>query len=165
MWVCVKDLLLSKKVLPVLVSKGVSGESLSELLGSSKGELFGVAPVGRGGAFGVAGVGLVRKFRNILCCFNWAFCKVLSFKLCSCKMCSICCWILGGLEFTLKWQNYSFNESPHGQKSIGIYFPCLVACSTFSLTRCQISKSKLHLSGNQGLHLTTVWKQASIHWR
>ena len=111
-WVCVKDLLLSKKVLPVLVSKGVSGESLSELLGSSKGEIFGVGPVGREGAFGVAGVGLVRKFWNILCCFNWAFCKVLSFKLYSCNMCSICCWILGGLEFTLKWQNYSFNESP-----------------------------------------------------
>ena len=52
-----------------------------------------------------------------------------------------------------------------GQKSIGIFFPCLVAHSTFSLIRCQISKSKLPLSGNQGLHLTTVWKQASIHWR
>ena len=44
------------------MSKGVSGESLSELLGSSKGEIFGVGPVGREGAFGVAGVGLVRKF-------------------------------------------------------------------------------------------------------
>ena len=44
------------------MSKGVSGESLSELLGSSKGETFGVAPVGRGGAFGVAGIGLVGKF-------------------------------------------------------------------------------------------------------
>ena len=71
------------------MSKGVSGESLSELLGSSKGELFGVAPVGRGGAFGVAGVGLVRKFRNILCCFNWAFCKVLLFNLYSCNKCSV----------------------------------------------------------------------------
>ena len=28
--VCAKDLLLSKKVLPVLVSKGISGESLSD---------------------------------------------------------------------------------------------------------------------------------------
>ena len=44
------------------MSKGVSGESLSELLGSSKGETFGVAPVGRGGAFGSARVGLVGKF-------------------------------------------------------------------------------------------------------
>ena len=44
------------------MSKGVSGESLSELLGSSKGETFGVAPVGRGGAFGPARVGLVGKF-------------------------------------------------------------------------------------------------------
>ena len=64
-WVCVKDLLLSKKVLPVLVSKGVSGESLSELLGSSKGETFGVVPVGRG-VSGAAGVRLVGKFWNIL---------------------------------------------------------------------------------------------------
>jgi len=44
------------------VSKGVSEKSLSELLGSSKGETFGVEPVGRGGAFGVAGIGLVGKF-------------------------------------------------------------------------------------------------------
>ena len=62
-WVCAKDLsLLFKKVLPVLVSKGVSEKSLSELLGSSKGETFGVEPVGRGGAFGVAGVALVGRF-------------------------------------------------------------------------------------------------------
>ena len=40
----------------------VSGELLSEVLGSSKGETFGAVPVGRGGAFGVAGVGLVGKF-------------------------------------------------------------------------------------------------------
>ena len=44
------------------MSKGVSGEQLSELLGSSKGETFGIVPVGRGGVFGAAGVGLVRKF-------------------------------------------------------------------------------------------------------
>lgn len=44
------------------MSKGVSEESLSELLGSSKGETFGVEPVSRGGAFGVAGIGLVGKF-------------------------------------------------------------------------------------------------------
>ena len=44
------------------MSKGVLGESLPESLGSSKGETFGVAPVGRGGAFGVAGAGLVGKF-------------------------------------------------------------------------------------------------------
>ena len=113
-WVCAKDLLLSKKVFPVLVSKGVLGELLSELLGSSKGETFGVALVGRGGAFGVARMELVGKFWNILCCLNWAFCKVLSFNLYSCNKCSVCCQILGGLEFTLKWQNYSFNESPLG---------------------------------------------------
>ena len=44
------------------MSKGVSGELLSELLGSSKGETFGDALVGRGGEFGVARIGLVRKF-------------------------------------------------------------------------------------------------------
>ena len=44
------------------MSKDVLGELLSELLGSSKGETFGVALVGRGGAFGVATVGLVGKF-------------------------------------------------------------------------------------------------------
>ena len=44
------------------MSKSVSGESLLEPLGSSKGETFGIAPVGRGGAFGVAGAGLVGKF-------------------------------------------------------------------------------------------------------
>ena len=61
-YVCVKDLsLLSRKVWSVFVSKSVSGE-LSESLGSSKGETFGAVPVGRGGAFGVAGVGLVGKF-------------------------------------------------------------------------------------------------------
>ena len=48
-------------MLPVLVSKVVSGESLSELLGSSKGETFGVVPVGRG-VSGAAGVRLVGKF-------------------------------------------------------------------------------------------------------
>ena len=65
---------------------------------------------------------------------------------------------------TLKRQNHSFNESPRGQKSIRIFFPCLAACSTFFLTRCQISKSKLSSSGNQGLYSTTVWRQASMHW-
>ena len=40
-WVCVKDLsLLSKKVLLVLMSKSVSGESLLESLGFSKGGKF-----------------------------------------------------------------------------------------------------------------------------
>ena len=112
-WVCVKDLLLSKKVLPVLVSKGVSGESLLEPLGSSKGETFGIAPVGRGGAFGVAGAGLIGKFWSILCCSNWAFCKVSSSNLYSCYKCFACCQILGGgARISLKWQNYSFNEDP-----------------------------------------------------
>ena len=40
----------------------VSGESLSEVLGSSKGETFGVAPVGRGGSFGVDGIELAGNF-------------------------------------------------------------------------------------------------------
>ena len=44
------------------MSKGVFGESLPESLGSNKGESFGVAPVGRGGAFAAARAGLVRKF-------------------------------------------------------------------------------------------------------
>ena len=51
-----------------------------------------------------------------------------------------------------------------GQKSIGIFFPHLVADSTFSLTWFQISKSKVPSSGNQGLCSITVWRQASIHW-
>ena len=51
-----------EKVLPVLVSKIVSGDSLLESLVSSKGETFGFALVGRGGAFGGAGAGLVGKF-------------------------------------------------------------------------------------------------------
>ena len=96
-WICVNDLsLLSKKVLPVLVSKGVSRKSLLESLGSSKGETFGFVPAGRGGAFGASEAGLIGKFWNILCCFNWAFCKVLSFNLYSCNKCSVCCRILGG---------------------------------------------------------------------
>ena len=112
-WVCTKDLsLLYKKGLPVLMSKRVSGESLLESLGSSKEETFGFVPAGRGGAFGAAGAGLVEIFWNILCCSNLAFCKVLSFNLYSCNKCSVCCQILGGLQVTLKWQNYSFNESP-----------------------------------------------------
>ena len=148
------------------MSKDVSWESLSELLGSSKGETSGVAPVGRGGAFGVSGVGLVGKFWNSLCCFNWAFCKVLSFNLYSCNKCSVCCRILGELEFTLKLQNYSFNESPYGPEiNWNIFFPVWwLGQHFFFLTWCQISKSKLSLSRNQGLHLTTVWREASINW-
>ena len=44
------------------MSKSISGESLSESLGSRKRETFGFVPVGREGAFGAAGAGLVRKF-------------------------------------------------------------------------------------------------------
>ena len=105
-WVCTKDLsLLSKKGLPVLVSKSVSAESFLASLGSIEGETFGFVPAGRGGAFGAAGEGLVGKFWNILHCSNWDFCKVLSFNLYSCNKCSVCCQILGGLQVTLKWQN------------------------------------------------------------
>ena len=67
-------------------------------------------------------------------------------------------------RITLKWQNRGFNESPWGPEIYWNIFS-LVARSTFSLTRCQISKSKLPSSGNQGLHSTTVWRQASISWR
>ena len=162
-WVYAKDLsLLFRRVLPVLVSKSVSGESLSELLGSNKGETFGVVPVGRGGAFGV---GFVEKFCKILCCFNWAFCKVLSFNLYSCNKCTLCCQILWGLELPWNGSITALVRTHKGQKSIGMFFPCLAARSTFSLTWCQISKSKLPFSGNQGLHLTTVWMRASIHWQ
>ena len=122
-WVCAKDLsLLSKKVLPVLMSKSISGESLLESLGSSKGETFGVAPIGRGGAFGIAGVGLVGNFWNILCCFNWAFCKVLLFNLYSCNKCFVCCQILGGLEFTWNGRITALMRVHRGQKSVGIFF-------------------------------------------
>ena len=51
-----------------------------------------------------------------------------------------------------------------GQKFIRTFSPRLTAYSTFSLTQLQSSKSKLPSSGNQGLYLTTVWRQASIHW-
>ena len=53
---------MSRRALPVWVSKNVSGESLSELLGSSQGETFGFVPAGTGGALGAAGAGLVGKF-------------------------------------------------------------------------------------------------------
>ena len=68
---------------------------MSELLGSIKGETFGVVPVGREGTFGAARIGLVGKFLNILFCFSWAFCKVSSSNLYSCF---VCCQILGGLK-------------------------------------------------------------------
>ena len=94
--VCGKNLLLLfRKVLLVLMSKCVLGESLPESLCSSKGETLGFVPAGRGGALGATGAGLVGKFWNILCCSN----------------------------------------------------------------------SKLPSSGNQGLHSTTVWRQASVRWR
>ena len=51
-----------------------------------------------------------------------------------------------------------------GQKFIRTFSPRLTAYSTFSLTQLQSSKSKLPSSGNQGLYLTTVWRQAFIHW-
>lgn len=53
--------LLSGKVWSVLVSKSVSGELLLESLGSSKEEIFGSMPAGRGGAFGAAGTGLMKN--------------------------------------------------------------------------------------------------------
>ena len=148
------------------MSKGVLKESLPESLGSSKGETLGFVPTGRGGALIATRAGLVRKFWNILCRSNWAFPKVLSSNSYSCNKCSACCLILGGLELPCNCKITTSIRAHRGQKSIGIYFffPCLVAHSTFSLAQCQISKSKLSSSGNQGLHSTTVWRQACIHW-
>ena len=165
-WVCAKDSsLLSRKVLPVWVSKIVSGQSLSESLGPSKGESFGFVLAGRGGAFGAARVLLVGKFWNILCCSNWAFCKVSSSNSYSCNKRSVCCRILWGLGLPWNGKITALMRPHRGQKSIGIFFPCLVAHSTFSLTWCQISKSQLPSPVNQRLCLTTVWRQASIHWQ
>ena len=121
-------------------------------------------PVGRGGAFGVAGAGLIGKFWSILCCSNWAFCKVSSSNSYSCNKCSICCWISGGLELPWNGRITALMRAHRGQKSTGIFFPHLAAYSTFFLTQCQISKSKLPSSGNQGLCSTIVWRQASICW-
>ena len=132
---------------------------------SSKGETFGFVSAGRGGALGAAGVGFVGKFWNILCCSNWAFCKVSSSNSYLCNKFSVCCWILWGLELPWNGRITALMRAHEGQKSIGIFFLCLAAHSTFSLTQCQISKSKLLLSGNQGLHSTTVWRQGSISLR
>ena len=146
------------------MSKGVLGELLPESLGSSKGETLGFVPIGRGGVLGATRAGLVGKLWNILCS-NWAFCKVSSSNSYSCNKCSACCWISGGLELPRNGRITALMRAHRGQKSIGIFFPCLAAHWTFSLTWCQIFKSKLPSSGNQGLHATTVWRQASIRWR
>ena len=53
--------MLFRKVLLVLMSKGVLGELLPESLGSSKGETLGFVPIGRGGVLGATRAGLVRK--------------------------------------------------------------------------------------------------------
>ena len=140
-------------------------ESLPESLGSIKGETLGFVPTGRGGVLGATGAGLVGKFWNILCCFNWAFYKTSSSNSYSCNKCFACCWISGGLELPWNVRITAPMRAHRGQKSIGIFFPCLTGRSIFSLTQCQISKSKLPSSGNQGLHSTTVWRQASIRWR
>ena len=152
-WDCAKDL--------SLLSRCVSGESLSESLGSRKRETFGFVPVGRGGAFGAARAGLVEKFWNVLCCSNWSFCKVSSSNSCSCNKHSVCCRISGGLELPWNGRITALMRVHRGQKSTGIFFPHLAACSTFFLTQCQISKSKLPSSGNQGWWSTIVWGQAS----
>ena len=131
---------------------------------SSKEETFGFVPTGTWGAFGAAGVWLVGNFWNILCCSNWAFCKVLSSNSYLCNKCSVCCRILWGLELPWNGRITALMRAHRGQKSIGIFSPCPAAHSTLSLTRCQISKSKLSLSGNQGLCSTTVWRQGSIRW-
>ena len=115
-------------------------------------------PITRGGGvLGTAGAGMGGKFGNILCCSNWVVCKVSSSDSYSYNEHSTC-WNIRRARITLKWQNHRFNESPQGTE---IYWNI---CSTFSLTRCQISKSKLPSSGNQGLCSTTVWRHASMHW-
>ena len=120
--------------------------------------------VGRGGGIGAARAGLVGKRWRILCCSNWVFCKVLSSNSYLCNKCSVCHRISWGLELSWNGNIMALMRAHRGQKSIGIFFPCPVAHSTFFLTQCQISKSKLSLSGNQGLCSTTVWRQASIRW-
>ena len=55
-------LLLFRKVLSVLMLKGVLRESLPESLGSIRGETLGFVPAGRGGALGVTGEGLIGEF-------------------------------------------------------------------------------------------------------
>lgn len=173
-WVCAKALsLLSRKVLPVLVSKSVSGES-SESLGPSKGETFGFAPVGRGGAFGVAWAELVGKFWNILCCSNWAFCKVSSSNSYLCNKCSVCCRISRRLELPWNGRIKALMRAHRGQKSIGIFFPHLSAHSTFSFTQYQISKSKLSSQGtrdfvqllfeDESLLIGVNWKSLNFIW-
>jgi len=107
---------------------------------------------------------MVGQFWNILCCSNWAFCKVLSSNSYSYNEHSACWRISGGLELPWNGKITALMLVYKGQKFIGIFSPHLAACSTFSLTQFQISKSKLPSSGNQGLYLTTVWRQASIHW-
>ena len=131
--VCVKNLLLLfREVLSVLMSKGVLGESLPESLGSRKGEISGFVPPGRGGALGATRAGLVGKFWNILCCYNWAFCKFSSSNSYSCNKCSACCQISGGLELPWNGRITALMRAHGGQKSIGIFFPRLAARSTFS---------------------------------
>ena len=118
----------------------------------------------RGGALGTARAGMVGTFWNILCCCNWAFCKVLSCNLYSYNEHSTCWRIPGGLELPWNGKITGLMRDNKGQKFIGIFSPRLAACSTYSLAWLQISKSKLPSSGNQGLYLTTVWRQASIRW-
>ena len=55
-------LLLLRKVVSVLMSKVILGESLPESLGSRKGETSGFVPPGRGGALGATRAGLAGKF-------------------------------------------------------------------------------------------------------
>ena len=87
---------------------------------SSKGETFGFVPAGRGGAFGAARIGLVGTFWNILCCSNWAFCKVSSFNSYSCF---VYCRILGGLELPWNGRITALLRAHRGQKSTGFFFP------------------------------------------
>ena len=73
------------------MSKRASEESPSDLPCPQIEGTFGFVFVTRGGvALGIARAGMVGKFGNILCCSNWAFCKVLSFNLCSYNKRSAC---------------------------------------------------------------------------
>ena len=110
------------------MSKRASEESLSESFCPWIEGTFGFVSTARGGALGAAGTGLVGKFWNILCS-NWAFWKVSSSNSYSCNKRSAYCRISGGLELSWNGRITALMRVHRGQKSIGIFFPHLVARS------------------------------------
>ena len=118
------------------MTKRDSEESLLKSFCSGIEGTFSFVPVARGArgeALGAAGAGLAGKFSNILCCFIWVFGKVSSSNSYSCNKCSTCCQISGGLELLWNGKIIALIRAHRGQKYIGVYFPHLVACLTFSL--------------------------------